>query len=48
MHSYKLMALIEDLMEGNPSSLIEDEKVAQSCFNEEDPYWQLYKSSNAG
>ena len=42
------MSLIDDLMEGNPSMLITDDKIAASCFNEDDPYWQLYKSSNAG
>lgn len=48
MHSYSLMALIEDLMDSNPGLLIDDEKVASTCFNEDDPYWQLFKTSNAG
>lgn len=39
MHSYSHMSLIEDYMGGNPQILISDEKVAATCFNEEDPYW---------
>lgn len=35
-------------MGGNAHALIEDPKVAETCFNEDDPYWQLYKSSNSG
>lgn len=33
MHSYNLLSLIEDLLEGNPAAEIEDEQVAAQCFN---------------
>ena len=48
MHSYSLLSQIDEFMEGNAKKLITDKKIAATCFNEDDPYWQLYKSSNAG
>lgn len=39
MHSYSVMSLVEELLNGNPGSLVEDDKAKQSCFNEDDPYW---------
>ena len=48
MHSYWVMSLVEEVLEGSPSELIADEKVRKTCFNEEDPYWQLFKSNNVG
>ena len=47
MHDYSVMSLVNDLLDGNPFQEIKDEKAAASCFNEEDPYWQLYKCGNA-
>ena len=47
MHSYSLLSQIDEFMEGNAKKLITDKKIAATCFNEDDPYWQLYKSSNA-
>ena len=48
MHSYSLLSQIDDLMAGNPHALITDEAIAATCFNEDDPYWQLFKCSNSG
>ena len=47
MHDYSVMSLVEDFMAGKPASIVQDEKAAASCFNDDDPFWQLYKSGNA-
>lgn len=38
-HTYSVMSLIEELMEGQPGALIQDPKDTQTCFNFDDPYW---------
>ena len=47
MHTYSLLSLLDEHMDGNPSQDIQDERALQTCFNQDDPFWQRYKSNNA-
>ena len=49
-HTYSVLSLVEEMMAGRPGCLISEQQKdhLQTCFNEDDPYWQKYKSNNAG
>ena len=48
MHSYATLSQIDQFMNGNPRMISQPEDIAATCFNEDDPYWQLYKTANSG
>ena len=48
MHSYATLSQIDQFMNGNPRLISQPEDIAATCFNEDDPYWQLYKTANSG
>jgi len=44
VHDYSYWSSSADLMNGSPVEFLHDTPQADFCFNEKDPYWQMYKT----
>ena len=46
MHEYSYWNFIQEFLGGDATAPMKDKEQAAYCFNQEDPYWQLYKTAN--
>ena len=46
MHEYSYWNFIQEFLDGDVTTLMNDKEKATFCFNQEDPLWQLYKTAN--
>ena len=46
MHEYSYWSFIQELMDGDPTTLMKSKEKSAFCFNQDDPHWQRYKTVN--
>ena len=46
MHEYSYWNFVQEFMGGDASALVKGKDKNAFCFNQDDPYWQMYKTVN--